>query len=231
MNERHQRETRQSSFGEPRDEDLWGHILTACKLVLYHVNVDAVAVSIPSRVWRTVVATDQWAEQLEDHQTTLGEGPSSDVIQTGLGVLAPDLHARRNRWPVFAEAATVNALAAAFSLPILRAEAIPIGALTLYRRTSGPLTTAELRHTAVMASFITKLVDRGDDPPATDTVHDRHSTVSAATDLLSARHAITRENAQVLLRAHAFAHDRPLLLVAEAVIDEGLWSDSLEDNG
>jgi len=219
---------RQGSDG-PRNDTVWDRVSTACAMVLHHVRVDAVAVSIPGRGWGAAVATDLWAERLEEYQHTLGEGPTQDVIQTGLAVLVPDLLAKQHRWPVFAEKAAANNLAAVFAVPVPDANTNPIGALTLYRRTTGPLLTKEVRDAAVMAGFTAKLIELDDDPRPPRPGQDHHSTVATATALLAARHSITPDDAFALLRAHAYAQDRPLHHIAEAVINKGLWSTSLDD--
>jgi ANTAR domain len=92
------------------------------------------------------------------------------------------------------------------------------------------LSTTEIRHAAVLAGFTAKLMKLDDGFPPPSPRHDRHLTVRAATDLLAARLAITPDDALVLLRAHAYAHDRPLHHIAEAVIHRRLWSTSLDDD-
>jgi ANTAR domain len=207
------------------NDNAWDRVSTACAMVLHHVHVDAVAVSCPG--WETRVTTDSWAEQLEEYQYVLGEGPGPDVVQTGLGMLVPDVSARAHRWPAFAERAAASNLAAVFAFPVQDTDSKPMGALVLYRRTTGRLSTAELRHTAVMAGFTAKLLEQDTDQPEVTILRSRRATIAAATDLLATRHGVNRDDALVLLRAHAFVRDQPLHLVAEAVVDRGL---SLDDN-
>lgn len=199
---------------------VWDRVGTACAMVLDHAHVDAAAVSIPCQDWGTTVATDQWAERLEDYQRTLGEGPSPEVIQSGLAVLAPDVLTKQHRWPIFIERAAAGGLAAAFAIPIPDAHSNPIGTLTLYRRTTGPLSMPELRHTAIMAGFIAKLIELDDDPLDPLTLRDRRATIAAAADLLATRHKVSRDDALVLLRAHAYVQDRPPHDIAEAMLNQ-----------
>jgi hypothetical protein len=212
----------------PEDETVWDRVGTACEMVLHHVRADAVAVSVSCRGLEHTVATDTWAERLEDYQHTLGEGPVPDVLQSGLAVFAPDLLPKASRWPVFTTRAAANTVRAMFAVPLPDARSNPIGVLTLYRRTTGPLSTTELRHTAVMAGFIAKLIELDDEAPDPDAVRGRRTMVAAATELLAVRHAISRDDALVLLRAHAYVQDRPLHDIAEAVVTQGL---SLDDDG
>jgi hypothetical protein len=214
----------------PETDNLWDRVSTLCEMVRQHAHVDAVAASVSCRGWGATVATDQWAEQLEDYQHTVGEGPGPEVSRSGLAVLVPDVLTRRNRWPIFTERATASGLAAVFAVPVPDAHSNPIGTLTLYRRTTGPLSTAELRHTAVMAGFTAKLVELDDDPADPQALNSRRATMAAATELLATRHAITRDDALVLLRAHAYVQDRPPHRIAEAVVDQALWRTSLDDD-
>lgn len=230
MDERRRHDHRQRmGTDRPETDTIWDRVSTVCAMVREYVHVDAVAVSIPGQVWGTTVATDQWAEQLEEYQYTLGEGPGPTVVESGLAMLVPDLSTKRNRWPVFTERAAGSGLAAVFAVPVPDPHSNPIGTLTLYRRATGPLSTAELRHTAVLAGFTAKLVELDDDLADPATIHSRRATVAAAAGLLADRHAITRDDALVLLRAHAYVQDRPLHQIAEAVANQGLWWNSLDD--
>lgn len=225
MDERGRDDFRRPGLPGPRNDGTEDHITTACEGLLQHVAVDAVAVSVSCRGRKTVLASDWWAEQLEEHQYVVGEGPTPDVIETGLGVLVPDLRTKRGQWPVFTDAAATLALAAAFTFPLLHAETSPIGALTLYRRTSGPLSTAELRYAVVTAHFLAKVVALTD----LDALPDHHLLVTMASDLLASRHAISQDDALVIMRAHAFAQDCPLHDIAEAVVVCGMWATSLDE--
>jgi hypothetical protein len=208
---------------ERRGQDLWrrldgpehDQLRTVCVMVQYHVAVDAVAMSTSGRGWVTTVATDEWATRLEEYQHTLGEGPTTDVERSGLAVLTPDLRTTWRHWPVFTERATASSLAAVFAVPIPDTHGNPIGTLTLYRRTPGPLSTAELRHLAVMADFAATLIDA-----RRDAVEPAATHLDVATGLIAARHAVSREDALVLLRAHAYVQDRPLHAIAEAILGE-----------
>jgi GAF domain-containing protein len=221
---------RHDVWAGPENDTLWDRVSTACAMVHQHVQVDAVAVSTSRAGCETHVATAGWAEQLEEYQYVLGEGPSPDVIQTGLAVLVPDVRTRAHRWPVFTEKAAASTVAAVFAVPIPDARGNPMGSLTLYRRTPGPLSTAELRHTAVMAGFTAKLLDLDDDPLNPAAPDSRRATVSLAIELLAKRHAVCREDALVLLRAHAFVQDRPLHHIAETVVDQAPWRIARDDD-
>ncbi|TDV57641.1 GAF domain-containing protein [Actinophytocola oryzae] len=216
--------------GGSEDDDVWDRVRLACEIVVHHVNVDAAAVTIVCGEFGVVMATDEWADRLEDYQHTLGEGPGVEVVRSGLAVLVPDTRARRHLWPAFSEGAVAGSLAAVFAFPVTDTDANTIGALTLYRRSGGALTSRELRHVAVMVGFVAKLIELNDGPLDVNLKQDRYTTISAATKLLANRHEIDPNDALALLRAHAYAHDRPLNAIAAAVLTEELWSTSLDDD-
>lgn len=87
-----------------------------------------------------VHGTDPLAEQLEDLQVSLGEGPCTEAVRTGRPVLVPDLAGHHTvSWPQFATAALARGVRALFTFP-LQAGDVQLGALDLYRVAPGPLT-------------------------------------------------------------------------------------------
>ena len=91
-----------------------------------------------------VHGTTALAEELEDLQVVLGQGPCMQAVRTGSPTLVPDLATHRTvSWPVFAEQARARGVRALFAFP-LETGITTLGALDLYRDTPGPLTGAEL---------------------------------------------------------------------------------------
>jgi predicted signal transduction protein with EAL and GGDEF domain len=91
---------------------------------------------------RYVAASNDEALRFEQLQTALGEGPCQLAFSSGEPVIIPDL-AAEVRFPAFRKAALADGLAAAFTFP-LRAVDSRLGALDLYRDTTGPLNAAQL---------------------------------------------------------------------------------------
>ena len=91
---------------------------------------------------RYVAASDSDALQFEQLQSALDEGPCQLAVSTGKPVLIPDL-AAEVRFPNFGPAAAAHGLAATFTFP-LNAVDEPIGALDLYRDTTGSLNRSQL---------------------------------------------------------------------------------------
>lgn len=173
----------------------------------------------------TVAATDGSAVLLEDLQFTLGEGPCVDASQSGRPVLQPDLAATaQRRWPAFAGGALAAGVAAVFAFP-LRVGAIRVGVLDLYRDTPGVLTAGELADALSFADAATMLLlheqTRGADddlPGSGPSVFDDRAEVHQATGIVSVQAGVRLAEALLLLRARAYADQRPTGEVAHDVL-------------
>jgi hypothetical protein len=174
----------------------------------------------------TVAATDAAALELEDLQFTLGEGPCVDASTTGRPVLQPDLSRTGPlRWPAFAAGAQSAGLAAVFAFP-LQVGAIRLGVLDLYRTTAGVLSPGELADALCFTDAATTLLlhaqaldSRWRLPMDSLTVLDNRAEVHQATGVVSVHAAVTLHEALLLLRARAFADQRPIGDLAKDVLN------------
>jgi GAF domain-containing protein/ANTAR domain-containing protein len=178
-----------------------------------------------------VCATDEVSARIEDLQLTLGEGVCVDAVQAGTPVLVGDLDEPGDimveRWPAFMEGAARAGVRAVFAFP-LRIGAITVGVLDLYRDRPGDLTAGQLA-TALMAADAAALAllylgsgghgAFGDD---TDGHAPYQMQVHQATGMVKVQLGVTIEEAFLMLRAHAFAADRPVAEVARDVIERRL---------
>ncbi len=173
----------------------------------------------------TVAATDGPALELEELQYTLGEGPCVDASRSGRPVLQPDLAATApHRWPAFAGGALAAGVAAVFAFP-LRVGAIRVGVLDLYRATPGPLSAEHLREALSYADAATMLLlhlqtrarSDGVAPDALAVLDDR-AEVHQATGVVSVQAGVALAEAIVLLRARAYAEQRPVGDLARDVL-------------
>jgi hypothetical protein len=109
-------------------------------------GVDGVvlAVSAAHAGWIIISDSGPDGDQLEDLQATLGEGPGIDAGITGEPVTAVDLdHAQAHlNWPRFVGQALRSGIRAVFAYPVML-HARPVGVLSLYRATAGPLSAAD----------------------------------------------------------------------------------------
>jgi hypothetical protein len=173
----------------------------------------------------TVAATDGPALTLEDLQFTLGEGPCVDASRSGRPVLQPDLAATApRRWPAFAGGALAAGVAAVFAFP-LRVGAIRVGVLDLYRATPGALGPEELREALSFADAATLLMlylqtrtPSDEFAPEAVAVLDDRAEVHQATGVVSVQAGVGLAEAVVLLRARAYAEQRPVSDVARDVL-------------
>jgi hypothetical protein len=180
----------------------------------------------------TVAVTDGTALQLEELQFSLGEGPCVDASRTGRPVLQPDLaRTAPARWPAFAAGAEAAGLVAVFAFP-LRVGGIRLGVLDLYRITAGVLSAEELADALSFADAATALLLHlqaqaagWDLPAASLTLFDDRAEVHQATGVVSVQSAVSLHEALLLLRARAYADQRPIgelaLDVLNGVVDFG----------
>jgi hypothetical protein len=174
----------------------------------------------------TVAVTDGSAGELEELQFSLGEGPCVDASRIGRPVLQPDV-ARTGppRWPAFAEEALAAGLRAVFAFP-LRMGAIRVGVLDLYRDTVGVLTAEQMAQALAFADAATMIVLNLASASAGAAVPndpldllDGRAEVHQATGVVSVHARTTLEEALMLLRARAYAEQRPLRDLARDVLD------------
>lgn len=173
-----------------------------------------------------VGATDGTARAMEDLQFTLGEGPCMDASSQGSPVLQPDLsRTSSRRWPGFGPAMLEAGVAAIFALP-LQVGGIRLGVLDLYRDTSGQLREEEMVAALVYADAAVIVLlhlegqmepGQGVHPDLVDAVGHRPE-LHQATGMVSVQAAVGLTEALLLLRAHAFATETPILAVARAVV-------------
>jgi hypothetical protein len=166
------------------------------------------------------------AEDLEKLQFELGEGPTVTASRDNEPSLHPFLdHTAVETWPGFAPAALEAGIRAVFALP-LRTGAVRLGALGLYRATPGPLSgRATSAAFAYADAAVVLFLHLQAGTPSEEALHaemeaplERNAEVHQATGFLSVTASVGVTEALLMLRAHAFASERPLLQVARDVL-------------
>lgn len=174
-------------------------------------------------VGRSVLwATDDTAARIEQIQDVVGHGPSSDVLRDDVA-LSATLADPATRWPTFAEMAVRQTAALSLTAVPLHAGRGVLGVLTLYRSRPGDLTGTleDLGFVAdVIAVAVLDGIVPGTPPPAAS--WDERSLIHQAVGMVMAQLAVTADDALALLRAHAFALDLTLPVVAHQVLDRDL---------
>jgi diguanylate cyclase (GGDEF)-like protein len=113
------------------------------------ISAAGVTLISPGSNPRYVAASDESALRFEELQTELGEGPCLVAYQTGEAVAVADLR-DETRFPTFVPRALEAGLVAVFTFP-LRSGGDRLGALDLYRNTSGLLDVAAMSAAQTLA--------------------------------------------------------------------------------
>lgn len=179
-----------------------------------------------------LACSDAVAALVEDLQVTVGEGPCVDACGTGRAVGEPDLASPlRARWVAFAPAALAAGAAAVFALP-LRIGAVRLGALTFYRSRAGDLSDEQHVDARGMADAVALAVlaiqaeaAPGTLSPDLEPLASLRAEVHQASGMVSVQLGVGVGEALVRLRAHAFATDRDLSVVAADVVARRLRLD------
>ncbi|MBY0289567.1 MAG: GAF domain-containing protein [Mycobacteriaceae bacterium] len=217
-------------------------IAAICDTATRLTGVDgaALAVLTTSRGIRELVhATDAVAQQLDELQFVLGEGPCLDAYRW----VQPQMCARiddenfQQRWPVFtAELATLGVLAV-FAYPVpgrLR----PLGVLELYRRTSGPLSEPEQQSAQVCAAALQTTLENNwrehlqrntSEAAALEAIAQQAGSatssdaftrfqVHVAAGMVAVQLGVSTGDALDRLRAYAYAQNRSVLALAADIV-------------
>lgn len=177
-----------------------------------------------------IATTDGPAQQMEELQFALGEGPCLDASRARSPVLQPDLaQTALTRWPAFGPAALEAGIAAIFAFP-LHVGAIRIGNFGLYRDVPGSLNPAVLAEALAYAdAAMGVLIHLQSQVNSDSNLHrsladplENRAEVHQATGVVSVSAAVSIADAFLLLRAHAYAAQRPVLEIAREVIARNL---------
>lgn len=190
----------------------------------------ALSMSASRGLHEPVLATDPRADELEELQATLGQGPSAEVI-AGVGpVLEGDLAGpgAQARWPEFAPAALARGVAAVFAVPVGVGSA-RLGVLALYRERAGTLSSRQFDEVLLYADAVLMLAldERGAlEPGMVDLVgagfSDRRAVVHQAAGMISVQMGVCLTDALVVMRAHAYAEGQAISQVAVDVVTRRL---------
>ena len=140
------------------------------------------------------------------------------------------------RWPGFAAGALDAGIRAIFALP-LQVGGIPVGVLDLYRDTDGTLDDAELAEALAFADAATTVLLHLNADSGPDRIHpglvamvENRAEVHQATGMVSVQAGLALAPSLVLLRAHSYAAERPILDVAREVVGRTLRFDPEDDH-
>ncbi len=135
-----------------------------------------------------------------------------------------DLAQAGERWPAFAPGAADAGIGAIFAFP-LQIGAIRLGVLDLYRDKPGPLDSLQLAEALDYASAAATILldlqyeaEPGSLHPRLADAADSHRAIHQATGIITVQASVPMNEALLLLRARAYADERPLLELAQDVV-------------
>jgi hypothetical protein len=186
------------------------------------------------RALGSVCVSNSMTGAAEEVQYTLGEGPCVDAFRTKAPVLVPDLaQADGDRWPAFRIGAESAGVRAVFGFPLL-IESVCFGALNLYHDHPGALSDEQFANALAVAHVASRTVlgwqsvaGPGSLAWQLEHVPTHRAVVHQATGMVSVQAAVSIPDAVVMLRAYAFAEDRPISEVATSVVGGDLRLDGV----
>lgn len=167
-----------------------------------------------------IAASDVWTEWIEEIGQIVGEGPSLEAYRSGRAVVIDDLGSRNAQWPGYVSALARSGVGSIWALPLSVGGVI--GAITFYRRVTGPPSPSEWTEVEMLArAGMTAVIGDAEDLADLSqpgSVAGSAMLVHIATGIVATRFTISPGEALARLRAQAFASSRRLRSVAELVI-------------
>lgn len=197
-----------------------------CRELVAETGIDGVGVAVfASASTRDLVfATDVLAEELDELQFTVGEGPCLDAYRFGSRERIDDLLGTEAlaRWPIYSTQASALGAASVYAYP-LGADDARLGVLELYGRSPVTLTHRDDVRCRLFARSIGHAVLRELDPGTLMVSGSgegvfRRGNVNVAAGMVAARLRISVEEALVRLRALAFSRQRRITAIAQDII-------------
>jgi hypothetical protein len=197
----------------------------AAAVVLLSLRGAGLSLMVDGELRGTAGVSDPGIAVVQELQLALGEGPCVDAWRTSEAVLEPDLAVPAVvRWPAFAQAGVEAGVRAVFAFP-LHLGAVRIGVLVLYGDRVGALSTDELAYGLVLADVATQVILGLQAGAPADTLHEllakeppHWAEIHQATGMVAVQLGVPLDEAFVRLRAHAFANERPLRLIARDIV-------------
>jgi hypothetical protein len=203
-------------------ESLFATLGAMCTTATRLVGVDgaAVAALMSTKSRELVYATDAVAEQIDEMQFAVGEGPCLDAYASQTAQLCPRLDGigPLNRWLAFSSGVQDLGVQAVFAFPV-PGSSPALGILEFYRRAPGALNGAQLQHAsncaeAIGYAILSSLSPVGSPSEAalraeTALVHPgnpfNRSEVYLASGIIAWKLGVHPDEALVRLRARAYA--------------------------
>jgi hypothetical protein len=187
----------------------------------------AVTLFGPDKTETLTAASDLAAQNAQDLEFTLGEGPARDAAEQSRPIAATG-PALLERWSNYGPAVVALGIRSVAAVP-LQISSIPLGALTAFDPPREPAgENLEPIHAAAdtIALSVLMAAGEGDAEQAPDLQSlfgqaDRRAVVHQAAGVVAERNGCTIADALALIRAHAFAEGEPVDSVASDIMHHG----------
>lgn len=133
--------------------ELLAHLTERC-VELFDAGAAGLLVADDQGILRLMAATSEAAELVEVFQVQHSEGPCFDCYRGGEPIQVDDLAGATDRWPRFAPVAVGAGFRSAHALP-LRLRGTILGALNLFRATTGRLEPSEVAEAQALTDVAT----------------------------------------------------------------------------
>jgi hypothetical protein len=196
-----------------------------CEAFLSVFPIGGAAVSTIGQVLgsETLAASDPVAARLDELQFDLGEGPCWDAMRSAAPVLVPAIRKTGPRlWPAFTGSVVKNGVSSVFAFP-LSVGPLRFGAVDLYSADPVSLSDAQTQQAGAMADVVSRHVLRraltslGDESEAVSAYSRR--LVHQASGVVLAQIDVSADDARLVIQGQAFASSRPMMEVAQDIID------------
>ena len=199
--------------------------LCAVAAEVTHVSGAGISLAAANEVTATICASNGTAQTLMNAETTVGEGPCVDASSLGSLIEEDNLLTTiDHRWASYRPSALAAGARAVYAYPV-RVGAIRLGALCLYRDRAGSLSADEESDGYLMASVIGRSilslqasVPEEQLATALERAANLDFAIHQAAGMLSVQASLTVRDALVSLRAHAFATNIALAILAGEVV-------------
>jgi hypothetical protein len=203
---------------------------TFCSATTDVLHVASAGVTLMSARHNSPVChSDERSRTLDELQFSLGEGPNHDAFARHEAIDEPDLeNARPARWPNFTSSALELGTRGVFALP-LNAGTKCIGVLTLYRDVVGSLSSEQRADSLVVADEVARSIMETQTRNDTDLLAvelddgaSHRAEVHQASGMVAVQLGVPVADAEVRLRAHAYAVNRSVVDVAREIVERCL---------
>ena len=201
------------------------HLLADRCVEILDVTAAGLMLASPGGELRVMASSIEAMRVLELFEIQSTEGPCMDCFRTGAPVANTDLSSGDSRWPHFSPKALEAGFRSVDARP-LRLRGTVIGALNLFRSEEGGLPDIDLLAAQALADVATIAILQHRVASEAKILNEQldHALnsrilIEQAKGVLAERTKLDMDQAFAAMRSHARGHNRPLVSVAQDVID------------